>query len=65
MQPSIDKKYIEINDNKETMPNEERVYFTKKLQEAEEYNLEHPEVMTSEEFYNKIKEKYCLNLIDY
>lgn len=58
MQPAIDKKYIEINDNKETMSNEERAYYTKKLLEAEQYDLEHPKVMTSEEFHKKIKEKY-------
>lgn len=58
MQPAIDKNYIEINDNNENMSNEERAYYTKKLQEAEEHNLEHPEVMTSEEFHKRIKEKY-------
>lgn len=58
MQPAINKDFIEVNENKEIMSNEERAYFTKKLQEAEQYDLEHPEVMTSEEFHNRIKEKY-------
>lgn len=58
MQPAINKDFIEVNGNKEIMSNEERAYFTKKLQEAEQYDLEHPEVMTSEEFHNRIKEKY-------
>lgn len=58
MQPAINKDFIEVNDNKETMSNEERAYYTKKLQEAEQYDIEHPEVMTSEEFHNRIKEKY-------
>lgn len=58
MQPAINKDFIEVNDNKETMSNEERAYYTKKLLEAEQYDLEHTEVMTSEEFHNKIKKKY-------
>ena len=58
MQPAINKDFIEVNENKEIMSNEERAYFTKKLQEAEQYDLEHSEVMTSEEFHNRIKEKY-------
>ena len=58
MQPAINEDFIEVNENKEIMSNEERTYYTKKLQEAEQYDLEHPEVMTSEEFHNRIKEKY-------
>ena len=58
MQPAINKDFIEVNENKEIMSNEERAYYTKKLLEAEQYDLEHPEVMTSEEFHKKINEKY-------
>lgn len=60
MQPAINKDFIEVNDNKETMSNEERAYYTKKLQEAEKHNLIHTSTWTSEEFYKRKKEKYGL-----
>lgn len=40
------------------MSDEERTYYTKKLQEAEEHNLIHPQTWTSEEFYKRKREKY-------
>lgn len=58
MHKSVDKKYIEENDIKDFMSDEERSYYSKKLLEAEQYNLSHPEVMASDEFHKKIKEKY-------
>ena len=40
------------------MSDEERTYYTKKLQEAEQHNMMHPETWTSEEFYKRKREKY-------
>ena len=40
------------------MSDEERTYYTKKLQKAEEHNLIHPQTWTSEEFYKRKREKY-------
>ena len=54
----FDKNLIKQNGIEDFMSDEERTYYSKKLLEAEQYNMEHPEVMTSEEFHKKIKEKY-------
>ena len=40
------------------MSDEERTYYTKKLQEAEQHNMMHPKTWTSEEFYKRKREKY-------
>ena len=40
------------------MSDAERTYYTKKLQEAEQHNMMHPQTWTSEEFYKKKCEKY-------
>ena len=58
MQASVDKNLIIENDIKDFMSDEERTYYSNKLLEAEKYNMEQPEVLTSEEFHKKIKEKY-------
>lgn len=60
MRPSIDKKLIIDNNTESFMSKEQRTYFSEKLQEAERYNAEHPETMTSEEFYKKINDKYSI-----
>lgn len=60
MRPSIDKKLIIDNNTENLMSKEQRTYFSEKLQEAENYNAEHPETMTSEEFYKKINDKYSI-----
>lgn len=58
MQLSVDRNLIKQNGIQDFMSDEERTYYSNKLLEAEQYNMEHPEVMTSEEFHKKIKEKY-------
>ena len=58
MQLSVDRNLIKQNGIEDFMPDEERTYYSNKLLEAEQYNMEHPEVMTSDEFHKKIKEKY-------
>ena len=58
MQVSVDKNFIIENDIKDFMSDEERTYYSNKLIEAEKYNMEHSEVLTSEEFHKTIKEKY-------
>jgi len=58
MQLSVDRNLIKQNGIKDFMSDEERTYYSNKLLEAEQYNMEHPEVMTSDEFHKKIKEKY-------
>lgn len=40
------------------MSDEERSYYTKKLQEAEQHNKMNPQTWTSEEFYKRKCEKY-------
>ena len=40
------------------MSDEDRTYYTKKLQEAEQHNMIHPETFTSEEFYKRKQDKY-------
>ena len=54
MHSSINKKLILDNDTQDLMSEKQRTYFSEKLQDAESYNAEHPETMTSEEFYKKI-----------
>ena len=57
---------MEISNNKnldadtisDFISDEERTYYTKKLQEAEEHNMIHPQTWTSEEFYQRKREKY-------
>ena len=58
MYSSINKKLILDNDTQDLMSEKQRTYFSEKLQEAESYNAEHPETMTSKEFYKKISDKY-------
>ena len=58
MKLSVEKKLIKENDIQDFMSDEERTYYSNKLLEAEKYDMEHPEVMTSEDFHKKIKEKY-------
>ena len=58
MKLSVEKKLIKENDIQDFMSDEERTYYSNKLLEAEKYNMEHPEVMISEDFHKKIKEKY-------
>ena len=58
MQISVDRDLLKENDMQDFMTDEERTYYSRKLLEAEQYNLQHPEVMTSEEFHKKIKDKY-------
>lgn len=58
MQIPVDRDLLKENDIQDFMTDEERTYYSKKLLEAEHYNLQHKELMTSEEFHNKIKEKY-------
>ena len=58
MQVLVGRDLLKENDIKDFITDEDRTYYSKKLLEAEQYNLQHKEVMTSEEFHNKIKEKY-------
>ena len=53
------KNNEKVDDNiSDFMSNEERDYYSKKLQDAEEHNLIHTSKWTSEEFYKRKQEKY-------
>lgn len=58
MKPSINSSLLKEYDIQDFLTNEERTYYSKKLHEAEKYNTEHPEILTSDEFHKKISEKY-------
>ena len=55
---AVNSKEINIESIPDFMLNEERTYYSKKLQEAEKFDREHPKTFTSEEFHRIIKEKY-------
>lgn len=53
-----ENKKIDADIISDFMSNEERTYYSKKLQEAEQHNMTHPTTWTSEEFYKRKREKY-------
>ena len=55
---TIENRELKVDAIADFMSDEERTYYSKKLQEAEQHNLIHTEKWTSDEFYKRKREKY-------
>ena len=55
---TVNNEKLDIDVISDFISDEERTYYTKKLQEAEQHNMIHTNTWTSEEFYKRKREKY-------